>query len=221
MIAAERTTLILLAAGRSQRYGDVGSKLDEDFLGSPLGLHVAVTLEMVPFLQRVAITGSSSIDYAAHGFRVIRNEEADAGIATSITLGVRAAREQDADAVLLALADMPRVTATHIHRLFDASRGPDTVVASSDGVDTSPPALFGRDQFDFLLTLKGDEGARDLVRSGRHVVTAPAELIDVDTAEELAELRALVRAPERTITRGPARSASLNGSTHDGARQSD
>ncbi len=204
MIAVERTVLLLLAAGRSQRYGDVGSKLDEDFLGRPLGLHVAVTLEMVPFLERVAITGSCRIDYAAHGFRVIRNAAPEAGIATSIALGVRAAQERDADAVMLALADMPRVTATHIHRLFDASRGPDTVVASSDGTDTSPPALFGRDRFDFLLSLQGDEGARDLVRAGRHVVTAPAELIDVDTAEELAELRAMVRAPERTITRAAA-----------------
>ncbi len=204
MIAVERTVLLLLAAGRSQRYGDVGSKLDEDFLGRPLGLHVAVTLEMVPFLERIAITGSCRIDYAAHGFRVIRNAAPEAGIATSIALGVRAAQERDADAVMLALADMPRVTATHIHRLFDASRGPDTVVASSDGTDTSPPALFGRDRFDFLLSLQGDEGARDLVRAGRHVVTAPAELIDVDTAEELAELRAMVRAPERTITRAAA-----------------
>ena len=201
MIAVERTVLLLLAAGRSARYGDVGSKLDEDFLGSPLGLHVAVTLEMVPFLERIAITGSCRIDYEAHGFRVIRNDEPEAGIATSIALGVRAAQELGADAVMLALADMPRVTATHIHRLFDASREFDTVVASSDGVDTSPPALFGRDRFDFLLALRGDEGARDLVRGGRHVVTAPAELIDVDTAEELAELRALVRAPERTVTR--------------------
>ncbi|HEX8486709.1 nucleotidyltransferase family protein [Sphingomonas sp.] len=201
MIAVERTVLLLLAAGRSARYGDVGSKLDEDFLGRPLGLHVAVTLQALPFLDRLAITGRCGIDYAAHGYRVLRNEAPEDGIAGSIVLGVAAARACGADAVLLALADMPRVTAAHIHRLFDAARGPDAVVASSDGVDTSPPALFGSDRFDFLLSLTGDEGARDLVRAGRHVVTTPAELIDVDTAEELAELRALVTAPERTITR--------------------
>ncbi|WP_374943509.1 nucleotidyltransferase family protein [Sphingomonas sp.] len=221
MIAVERTVLLLLAAGRSTRYGDVGSKLDEDFLGSPLGLHVAVTLEAVPFLERIAVTGSCRIDYAEHGFRVLRNDAPEAGIASSIRLGVKAAQEQDADAVMLALADMPRVTATHIHRLFEAARGFDSVVASSNGVETSPPALFGRDRFEFLLALKGDEGARDLVRAGRHVVTAPAELIDVDTAEDLAELRALVHAPDRALTRAPAPSASLKEPTHDGARRSD
>jgi molybdenum cofactor cytidylyltransferase len=47
-----------------------------------------------------------------------------------------------------------------------------------------------------LLDITGDQGARDLIRAGRHVVTSPAELIDVDTPEELDELRRLVHAPE-------------------------
>ena len=32
MIAVEDTVLVLLAAGRSERFGDVGSKLDQPFL---------------------------------------------------------------------------------------------------------------------------------------------------------------------------------------------
>jgi len=91
---------------------------------------------------------------------------------------------------LIALADMPRVTATQIHRLFEAQHGPDTVVASSDGVRPKPPVLFGRGRFDALEALAGDTGARDMILAGRHVVASPDELIDVDTEEELAELRA-------------------------------
>ena len=97
---------------------------------------------------------------------------------------------------IVALADMPRVTAAHVHRLFDASEGRTTVVASSDGRSPKPPALFGRDQFRALEQLAGDAGARDLVRGGRHVIAPPAELIDVDTPEELEQLRALVHSPE-------------------------
>lgn len=219
MIAVERTVLVLLAAGRSRRYGDIGSKLDEDFLGSPLGLHVAVTLLSLPFMERVAVTGRARIDYAAHGFRLVANDTPDEGIARSVALGVAAAQELGAEAVMLALADMPRVTAPHIYRLFDAADGFDTVVASSDGVEPSPPALFGRGRFDFLLSLQGDEGARDMVRAGRHVVTSPAELIDVDTPGQLAELHALVRSPERTVTR--ADPAVLKPSTRAEARRSD
>ncbi len=39
--------------------------------------------------------------------------------------------------------------------------------------------------------------ARDLVRAGRHVVTTPAELIDIDTPEDLDRLRAIAEAPDQ------------------------
>ena len=191
MIAIEDTVLVLLAAGRSERFGDVGSKLDQEFLGRPLGLHVAVALEDLPFRERIAVTGRAALDYGAHRFRTVINDAVDASMASSVRIGVEQAG--DAAAVLIALADMPRVTAAHIHRLFDAADGDDTVVASSDGRDPKPPALFGRARFEFLRTLSGDTGARALVAAGRHVVTAPAELIDVDTPEELERLREMVR----------------------------
>lgn len=197
MIRVEDTILVLLAAGRSERFGDVGSKLEEPFLNRPLGLHVAVALEDLPFRARIAVTGKARLDYAAHGYRVMPNADPASSMASSIRIGVGCAKTEGAQAVLIALADMPRVTAAHVFRLFDAARNGDTVVASSDGRDTKPPALFGAARFDFLLALKGDEGARDLVRSGRHVVTSPAELIDVDTPEELEQLRALVKVPHR------------------------
>ena len=204
MIAVDQTMLILLAAGRSERFGDVGSKLDQEFLGRPLGLHVAVALEEMPFKDRVAVVDGAALDYAGHGFEVLRNEQQGAGMAASVKLGVARAKERGATAVLIALADMPRVTAAHIYRMFDAATDAATVVASSDGCHPKPPAIFGADRFDFLLTLDGDAGARDLVRAGRHVVTSPAELIDVDTPEELERLRALVHSRE-AITRAEAR----------------
>lgn len=201
VIAVEDTVLVLLAAGQSRRFGDVGSKLEEQFLGRPLGLHVAVALESVPFKCRVAVVDHCRIDYAQHRFEVVTNTDPDRGMAHSLCLGIDHARRHDPAAVMIALADMPRVTAAHIYRLFDASTGDDSVVASSDGISPKPPALFGRGQFDALMNFSGDMGARDLVLGGRHVVTAPAELIDIDTPADLEELRRLVHAPERTITR--------------------
>ena len=194
-IAVETTVLILLAAGRSTRFGDIGSKLNEPFLGRPLGLHVAVALQGMPFKERLAIVDGTRLDYEPCGFTQIHNEDPGEGMSRSVRLGVERARAMEAQAVLIALADMPRVTATHIYRMFDAVDGPGAVVASSDGNAPKPPALFGRDQFDRLLTLSGEDGARELVRGGRHVVTNPSELIDVDTPEELDELRRLVGDP--------------------------
>ncbi|HEU0066400.1 MAG TPA: NTP transferase domain-containing protein, partial [Sphingomonas sp.] len=73
MIAAEDTILVLLAAGLSSRFG-AANKLAQDFLGKPLGLHVATALSGVAFARRIAIIdGAAALDYAAHGFDMIRN----------------------------------------------------------------------------------------------------------------------------------------------------
>jgi molybdenum cofactor cytidylyltransferase len=207
MIRAEDCVLVLLAAGRSQRMGDVGSKLDEPFLGRPLGLHVAVALEDMPFRERIAVVGQAKCDYAAHGFTLVHNDDPQLGMARSLALGVDCARARGVKGIVVALADMPRVTATHIWQLLDAAEDEHAIVASSDGRSPKPPAVFGSARFDTLLAQEGDAGARDLIRGGKHVVTTPAELIDVDTPEELERLRALVHAPEAYTRRARQPSA--------------
>jgi molybdenum cofactor cytidylyltransferase len=189
MIESEKVALVLLAAGRSLRFD--GDKLSEPFLDKPLAYHVVTALENIPFCLRIAVVSDTTLDFAARGYTVIENPDPSLGQARSLCHGVSAAKDAGCDYVLVALADMPRVTAAHIYRLFDAANGPDTVVASSDGVRPMPPALFGSGRFDELLALEGDDGARLLIRRGRHVVTTPAELVDIDTREDLEELRAL------------------------------
>ncbi|MES2058799.1 MAG: NTP transferase domain-containing protein [Pseudomonadota bacterium] len=199
MIPANRTVLILLAAGRSRRFGD-SDKLEQEFLHQPLAFHVVTALEDMPFLARFAITSGTKLDFARRGYTVIANESVEGDLSSSLRLGVAAARDLDADAVVIALADMPRVTAGHLYNLLDAADGPNAVVASSDGVQPRPPAVFGADQFSALLALEGDSGARDMVLGGKHVVAPANELLDVDTPEDLDYLRALVR-PIRAVER--------------------
>jgi len=138
------------------------------------------------------VVDGADLDFASRGYRVVKNPQPEDGVSSSVRLGIKAAREVDPGSIVIALADMPRVTAGQIYRLFDVSEGAETVVASSDGCAPKPPALFGPAHFDHLELLEGDEGARPLILAGRHVVTTPAELIDIDTEEELEELRRLV-----------------------------
>lgn len=192
MIPAEHTALVLLAAGRSERFDGAGrDKLAEPFLDKPLALHVVTALEAVPFQQRIAVTSGTTVDFAVRGYAVVDNDDPGRGMARSLCLGIAAARAGGAAAVLVALADMPRVTAAHIYRLLDYGRGPDTILASSDGEQPRPPALFGAGQFDALMSLAGDQGARDMIARAHHVVTSAAELVDIDTVEDLEQLRAL------------------------------
>ncbi|WP_267434230.1 nucleotidyltransferase family protein [Sphingomonas sp. GM_Shp_1] len=203
MIDAEDVVLVLLAAGRSSRFG-MDNKLEAEFLGKPVGFHVTTALESIAFADRIVVTDGCRLDFASRGYRPIHNADVGQGLSHSLQLGVREAMKTSPRAILVALADMPRVTAAHIYRLFDAFEGPDAVVVSSNGEHPTPPGIFGSGRFEALLKLEGDEGARALVAGGRHVVTAPAELIDIDTPEDLERLRQLVHAPERKITRGGA-----------------
>jgi len=193
MLTPERTALVLLAAGHSHRFE--GDKLSEPFLDKPLAYHVVTALEDVPFLTRIAVVSDTRLDFGALGYRVEENPDPSLGQARSLCHGVSVARAAGADAVLVALADMPRVTAAHVYRMFDAADGVGTIVASSDGVQPRPPALFGKGMFDDLLDLDGDDGARQLVKRGHHVVTNPAELVDVDTRDDLDKLRHLYGLP--------------------------
>lgn len=188
MIRAEECVLILLAAGRSERFGAV-DKLIQDYRGTPLAFHVVTAMEGVPFKARLAVCSGTALDFTGRGYHVLYNPDSADGMSGSLKLGVRAARAIGCAAVVVALADMPRVTATHLHRLLDAATGRDAVVASSDGIQPSPPAVIGADRFDALLALEGDAGARALVRGGHHVIAPAAELLDIDVPADLARLR--------------------------------
>jgi molybdenum cofactor cytidylyltransferase len=190
MLKPDQTALILLAAGRSHRFND-GDKLAEPFLDKPLAYHVVTALERVPFCARIAVVSDTALDFAALGYDVVENPDPSLGQARSLCFGVARAQALGCEAVLVALADMPRVTAAHIRRMMDAADGPATIVASSDGVRPMPPALFGKDMFAQLMKLEGDQGARDLIKRGHHVIAPPAELVDIDTQEDLRELREL------------------------------
>lgn len=191
MIKAEDTALILLAAGKSVRFGDK-DKLEQDYLGEPLAYHVVTALEAIPFKRQIAVISDTNLDFAKRGFEVVCNDQPGAGLSSSVRLGVAEARDCDPQAVLIALADMPRVTAAHIYRMLDYGEDDDCILASSDGVRPRPPALFGRNHFDWLMTLTGDKGARDMIAKAHHMIAVANELMDIDTPEDLEKLRALI-----------------------------
>lgn len=184
MIGAERVALVLLAAGQSSRFG-ADDKLAEPLHDLPLGLHAASMAASLPFAVRIAVTGASPPDFTAYGFATIANSDPGAGQGHSIALGVQAARALGVDAIMVVLADMPFVTAAHITALLDGLDADHTVVASTSGDWSGPPALFGAIHFDSLARLSGDNGPRHLIRTAKLVSASPAVLADIDTRQDL------------------------------------
>ncbi|SFE19068.1 molybdenum cofactor cytidylyltransferase [Paenibacillus algorifonticola] len=94
------------------------------------------------------------------------------GMSCSLRSGLEAllALYPDTDAVLIALADQPFVTARMAERLVEALERDSTLdyAAFSDGAATMPPALLRTTMFSALEELEGDQGARQLFATGKY-----------------------------------------------------
>ena len=120
---------------------------------------------------------------------LIVNHEAGEGLASSIRCGVGALKNADASlsgAIILA-CDQPSVTVQHLRQL---ARGGQHVLASSYAGKKGIPAYFPTEWFGELLALRGDTGARELLRNAG-AVNLPGGELDVDTIEDLDRARKL------------------------------
>lgn len=197
MVDATRLTVAVLAAGKSRRFG-ASDKLCAPLHGKPLGLHVCDMLARARFALRpqhcLIITADQNHpcagDWKQAGFSVVLNPIAGEGMGTSAATAARIARRSESDILLIALADMPLAPVAHYTALVEAAqaRGSGAIIASSDGNDRMPPAVFGRDQFDALSDLTGDTGARALLADSETITCPPEWLVDIDTPEALQAL---------------------------------
>lgn len=190
----DRLALIVLAAGRSSRFG-TNDKLMADLGGRPVGLHTPERLMRFDWAQRLTVAqGVISGHLESIGFTCLPPEMPEAGMGDNLALAARNLAE--VDAALIVLADMPFVSEAHIASLLKAASGPSAMVASEAEGRWSPPVLFGRDHFGALCALSGDDGARALLKSQPDrvisVPVSPEALFDIDTPEALDEARLLV-----------------------------
>lgn len=184
MTAYADIAVILLAAGQGIRFGS--DKLLAEINGEPLGLKPAQMLILLPFAIHLAVCRPDSelaALYKKLGFDVVANDQPEIGQAHSLHLAVKAAMTTEAKALLVALADMPFVSAAHVAALVAAYDG--TITASTNGLSSMPPAVFPRERWPELLATSGDAGARILLRDAKLCPAPAGELRDIDTPADL------------------------------------
>jgi CTP:molybdopterin cytidylyltransferase MocA len=132
---------------------------------------------------------------------VVRNPEWRSGMGSSLRAGLRAVPE-DVPAVVVTLADQPGVTPAAVRRLANAwARGAKAAVATYDG-EPRNPVLLDRSLWEGVAeAAAGDVGARAFLRArpglAAHVPCDDvADPWDVDTADDLAEVRRTEPRPE-------------------------
>lgn len=188
-----RLAIAVLAAGRSQRFGEE-DKLRVPFRGKALGLHATDTLGRVDAEVRIVVTSDlahiCARGWEASGFAPVKNPNADEGMGTSVAVAARIARRAGVEALLIALADMPLVPRRHFQALVEAAgeARANAIIASSHGSARMPPAIFSSDRFNALADLAGDAGARGLLAQAELITCPPEWLADIDTPDALAAL---------------------------------
>lgn len=187
MIEPDRIAAVLLAAGRSERFGS--DKLLALADGEPVAVRAARQLGSAGSRLRIAVCrgGSPVADLlAASGYEIVVNPDPARGLSSSLALGIGRADLAGADAALVALGDMPFVPASHFGALlaaFDPAETP--IVASARDGAAMPPALFARAHFARLCAARGDRGGRALLAGAKLVAATPRELADIDHPDDL------------------------------------
>lgn len=187
---------VLLAAGTSSRYGD-RNKLLAPLDGDPLVVHAARTLVGSGVAGVTVVVGHEAdrVRAALAGLDVeIRENEAhERGQSTSVREAVAAARDHDADAVLVALGDMPRVSPRTVDRLVAAyAAGEGAALAAAHGGRRGNPVLFDARFFDALADVEGDTGGREVLLDAGDAALVetgdPGVVRDVDRPTDFDDL---------------------------------
>ncbi len=181
---------VVLAAGHAARFGD--SKLNQALGDRPLLQH-SLAAAQAAFPGRVLLVAghdAETIIDSSGGLAdvVVINPDYSSGQGSSLAVGVSACRD-DADAIVIMLADQPLVTTDALEKLVGAWTGDENhIVASDHEGSPGPPVLFGKGAFDQLCGLTGDSGAKKVIQSGQFdvaTVTIGPLGFDVDTPQDL------------------------------------
>lgn len=169
---------VLLAAGRSSRYG-TANKLLAPVDGEPIVRHALHSLVAGGVDDVLAIVGfeGDRVAGALGAVETVRNDDWRDGIGTAVARGAREAAASEADAVVFALGDMPWVDPASVQALLDAYHaGGGTALAAAYRGQRGNPVLFDRAHFDALEALDGRTG-------GRAVFEAAADSVFVETGD--------------------------------------
>ena len=187
-----RIATIVLAAGASARMGRPKMLLpvgDQTLLAAAVAPHLEAGIGRV-----IVVLGKDAARIRDEAglpddprVEVVVHRRWREGMSSSLRRGLRACG--DAEAVLIALGDQPGVTAARVRLVagaFDGDTATPLVVPRTSVARASHPVLFARCLWEDLRALRGDIGAREVVRRNwaRAVWVDVPRIHDVDDADD-------------------------------------
>lgn len=189
-----RVAGLLLAAGSGSRFGR--PKALVPFEGELLVERGQRLLREGGCDPVLVVLGAQAGDVVGHALDAVVAPDWRTGMGASLRAGLEELTGRDCDAVVVALADQPRVGVDSVVRLREAlAAGAVAAVATYGGKQRNPVLLARATWPDVAAAAKGDTGARPWLRAHPElVVEVPCDgtgsPFDVDTPADLAALEA-------------------------------
>ncbi len=181
-----KIVVVLLAAGFSRRLGRPKQTVVID--GETLverAVRIAQEAALSPVIAVVNPEGDFGPSLQQLGCIVSINREAAEGMAASIRSGIATAQALRAGGALIMTCDQIAVTSAHLLALCSE---PESIAGSGYAGKVGVPAYFPASSFSDLLALRGDVGARNLLRDAR-IITAEELSLDIDTEADIARAK--------------------------------
>lgn len=187
-----RLAAIILAAGRSRRFGD-GNKLLAVLGGTAVVRRTVAAVRGAGLHDIVAVTGPDG-DAIAHVLadipvRCVRCADDRGGLGDSVATGA-SALDADVDGVMIVPADMPLLTAASLRMLVSvfAAQGGRRIVHAADASGAQRnPVIWPRARIAQLAAMHGSEGAKALIYDAVAVRIPDRELLDIDTDADFSQ----------------------------------
>lgn len=195
-MSSANTGIVILAGGSSSRLGEPKQLLIHD--GKSLlqkSIDAAISSDADPV---IVVLGANAEQISAEinksKAQVIINSAWEEGMASSIRIGINELlfNSPSAEAVILMVCDQPFITAGLINELINTRKQTGKPIVSCNyGEAIGPPALFHRSVFNELMQLKGDVGARKIIRHHHDDVATVVfgkGKFDIDTRDDYTAL---------------------------------
>ena len=181
---------IILAAGQSSRLGH--DKQLVNFKGNSLMRHTEYLIQpLVNQLYVILGYNHENIQKELKTATCLVNKNWQLGMGNSLSFGIAAA-QKNADSILIALCDQPRIPQSHyINMITAAKRHNNHIITTAYAGINGVPTVFPKHHFNELTSMTGSQGARGIIeRHAKQVIALNCEHaeFDVDSNKHLEQL---------------------------------
>lgn len=184
----KKLAVIILAAGESKRLGKTTKQLlkisGETFIRKSVKKALTVSKDVFVILGHKSKACEDEIKDL--NIKILFNKNYEKGIGSSISYGVRYAKEFNN--ILITLCDQPFISTKHLKKLKENIDNENIIASKYEHIsDSTVPAIFPKKYFDELMKLNEDKGAKRILKKNHctNILLSKKQSIDIDTINDI------------------------------------